>query len=317
MKTFHKLLPVCFLVASLGVLSSGQTEPASKAAAPDDPTQLNQLLDRVRQRIRKYHESLFSIAVTEVVKQQELNSDATPRGKPRGLVYDSVTLHRLAPGGQEDTVPIITRTLKMVDGKPAKQPSLPRHSKCVDINPPPAYADPLAFLLPQSPIKWIFAYLGETNLEGRRAAMISITTAPAPEPIKIVEKGDCFFLSRSPQKTGTIWIDLESYDVLQLKWQLAETFSGKLPAGITRVGFFPVFRPGKDLSLERFDFVIRFRPTTFTDPEQTLLLPSSSESIWLLKGGGVPGVQTNIDYTHYRQFKSRVEVKETDGIQKP
>ena len=73
-----KLLSAALLGVSFIALSSGQT-----GAPPTntDQARLDELLGRVRERIQKYHESLFSIAVTEVVKQQELHSNATPKGR--------------------------------------------------------------------------------------------------------------------------------------------------------------------------------------------------------------------------------------------
>ncbi len=92
------------------------------------------------------------------------------------------------------------------------------------------------------------------------------------------DTGDCFRLSRSLRRQGEVWIDLNTYDVDQLQWQLAESFSSKTSAGVAKFGIFPVFRPAKELSYEKQEMTIRFRPVTFQNPEQILLLPSSSES---------------------------------------
>jgi len=221
-------------------------------------------------------------------------------------------LSRSAPTSQQNSFPVVTRTLKSVDGKPTEQNKLPQRSKCVDTNPQPAYADPLTFLLPKNQSNFIFSYEGEADLQGLRTAVVIITTPPVSEPVKIVDKGDCFRLSRGLQRQGKIWIDLNTYDVLQLQWQLAESFRGKIPAGVAKFGIFPVFRPSKELSYEKADTTIRFRPLTFQNPEQTLLLPRSSESTWILKGARIAGFRTATDYTRYRRFITSVEIKDSD-----
>ena len=111
---------------------------------------------------------------------------------------------------------------------------------------------------------------------------------------------------------GTVWIDLETYDVLQLQWELAESFSGKMPAGVTKVGLFPVFRPSRELTYEKSDFTMRFHPVVFKDPERTLLLPTFSESVWVLKGAGIAGFRTTTEYVSYRRFITSVEIKDAN-----
>jgi hypothetical protein len=79
------------------------------------------------------------------------------------------------------------------------------------------------------------------------------------------------------------------------------------------VGILPVFRPRRELTYEKSDSLIRFRPIKFANPEQTLLLPASSEFTWILKGGGIAGFHTTTEYSRYRRFRSSLEIKDSDG----
>lgn len=276
----------------------------------EDTTPLKDMLERVGERVKKYHDVMFSIAFREVLQQQELRSNATAKGKPRELIYESVVVARSSAANQKESFPLVTRTLKSVNGKAVKEQSLPQRSKCVDTNPQAAYSDQLTFLLPQNQTKFIFSYAGEDELQGRKAAVVLVATPPASDPVKILTKGNCFSLSRGLQRKGKVWIDLDTFDVLQLQWALAESFSGKMPSGVAKVGIFPVFRPSKKLGYEKSDFMMRFRPVTFRNPEQTLLLPIFSESTWILKGAGIAGFRTTTDYTGYRRFLTTVEIKD-------
>jgi hypothetical protein len=318
MKTPGSILLVGALLACLSVIGSGQ----AKVAATDSPAdkeqaRLSVLLDRVRNRIHEYHETLFNLTVMETVTQQQLHDDATPKGKPRSMMFESVILHRQSAGRQEETVPIITRTLQSINGKPSKPEAPKQRSKCVDTDPVPGYGDPLSFLLAKNVSESTLAYLGENDLDGSKTAVVSLTTPRPTDPVTLVEKDNCFRLSRGLQRKATIWIDLKTFDVLQLRWELVETFNGKLPAGVAKVGILPVFRPRRHVAFERSDFLIRFRPVKFPNPMQTLLLPATSESTWIIKGGGIAGFKTNTEYSRYRRFRSSLEVKDSDGSDLP
>jgi len=314
MKKLMGLLLISIIIAGFNSIGWTQSQPLNNPTTTDkDVTPLKNLLERVGERIQKYQETMFNIAFIEVLRQQELKSDGTSKNKPKEFVYESIVVSRTLPANQQNSFPVITRTLKSVDGKPTEQKNLSQRFKCVETNPRPAYGDPLTFLLPKNQNDFVFSYAGEEGLEGRKTAVILISEPPASEPIKIVVTGDCFRLSRSPRRQGKIWIDLDTYDVIQLQWQLAESFSGKTPAGVAKFGILPVFRPAKELSYEKSESTIRFRSLTFQNPEQVLLLPSSSEHTWILKGARIAGFRTTIRYTQYRRFLTNVEIKDSDG----
>lgn len=313
MKNLMRFLLIGVIVAGFNSVSWTQSQTLSNSATTDkDATQLKNLLERVGERIQKYQDTMFSIAFTEVLRQQELQSDGTSKNKPKEFVYESIVVSRASPANQQNSFPVITRTLKSVNGKPTEQKNLPQRSKCVETNPRPVYGDPLTFLLPKNQTDFIFSYAGEADLDGHKTAVILINQPPASEPVKIVDTGDCFRLSRSLRRQGKVWIDLNTYDVVQLQWQLAESFSGKTPAGVAKFGIFPVFRSAKELRYEKQEMTIRFRPVTFQNPEQVLLLPSFSEAAWILTGGRIAGFRTTTDYTRYRRFLTSVEIKDSD-----
>jgi hypothetical protein len=52
------------------------------------------------------------------------------------------------------------------------------------------------FLLPKNQSNYIFSYGGEVNLDGRESIVVSVSEKPVSEPLTIVEKDDCLFLSR-------------------------------------------------------------------------------------------------------------------------
>lgn len=310
-KKLIMLVLMSVIVTGFSLKNLAQSQ-ASSNSAPIEKDIVKNLLERVGERIQKYQDAMFSIAFTEILQQQQLRSDGTAKDKPKEFVYDSVVVSRASAVNKEISFPLITRTLKTVDGKPTEQKNLKERSKCTDTNPQPAYGDPLNFLLPKNQNNFTFSYAGEADLDGRKTAILLINQPPASEPVKIIDKGNCFYLSRGLRRQGKIWIDLNTFDVVQIQWQLAESFTGKIPFGVAKFGIFPLLRPAREISYDKQEFTMRFRAVTFQNPEQILWLPSSSESVWILKGAGIEGFRTTTEYARYKRFLTSVEIKDSD-----
>lgn len=336
----RRLSLACLLAASLfphaGARAQGQTRNTPPDPASARAEKLDALLERVAERVRAYHERLFSLAFSETVRQERLRHDLTPKDKPREFVYDSLVLHRGAPGGAAATLPVVTRKLKLRDGKAvdekeeakkeAKKEAKRRQQSLVEkprrpcgiTDPPTAYGDPLLFLLPENRLppdnrpRLNFSYVGEIALDGRDALVVAFESPPAAAPPELKFEDNCFFLSRPLRRKGRVWIDPQTHDVLRLDWELAETFEAKTGTRIVRKGLLFRPAPSRELSYERDVLTIRFRPVAFKNPEQTLLLPVSSEHLRVTRGARDPGFRVTQTYANYRRYVTSSEVKETD-----
>jgi len=60
--------------------------------------------------------------------------------------------------------------------------------------------------------------------------------------------------------------------------------------------------------LERMDTSIRFKPVTFKDPDETLMLPASASSLHITHGAGTPRLRTSVEYAGYRRFLTGARV---------
>ncbi len=95
MKNLMRFLLIGVIVAGFNSVSWTQSQTLSNSATTDkDVTQLKNLLERVGERIQKYQDAMFSIAFTEVLRQQELQSDGTSKNKPKEFVYESIVVSR-------------------------------------------------------------------------------------------------------------------------------------------------------------------------------------------------------------------------------
>ena len=320
----RRLSLACLLAASLLLLppapAAGQTRNAPPPSpAPAGARELDALLERVAGRVRLYHERLFSLTFKETVRQERLRRDLTPKGKPAEFVYESLVLHRPAPAGAEGTLPVVTRKLKSRDGKPVdeakeakKLEARARQARrpCGITDPPAAYGDPLLFLLPERRPALNFSSAGEAALDGRDALVVAFESPPADAPPELKFEDNCFFLSRPLRRKGRAWIDPQTFDVLRLDWELAETFEAKTGNRVVRKGVLFRFAPSRELSYERDVTTIRFRPVAFKNPAQTLLLPVSSEHLRVMRGARDPGFRVTQTYADYRRYVTSSEVKE-------
>jgi hypothetical protein len=109
------------------------------------------------------------------------------------------------------------------------------------------------------------------------------------------------------QSKGRIWIDPESYDVLRLDSHLVEPYEFRSPK-VAKKGPFVLFGPTHTFKMETSDMSIRFGSASFKDPEQTLMLPVSAESLQVFEGTRVPRIRITHSFTNYRRFTSQVKI---------
>jgi len=313
MKSIFSLLLIfsLFLAGQNQAFGQNQTNNLNQSAETV-AARLDELLERISKRVGENLDPMFSVAFTESIRLQELKADLSTKGKPKDFVYESIVTNRPTSANAADYQPIFTRTLKSINGKPFKGQISAENSKCEETNPQPTYENPLAFLLPKNQPNYIFSYGGEADLDGHKSIVILVAEKPISEPLAIVEKDDCLFLSRPLQIKGKIWVDSKNYDVIQTQWEQAENFSAEIPKKTVKIGIIPLVHPSVTISYDRQDFTIRFRRVKFENPEQTLLLPYFSESVWINKGMRLAGMRTTVEYTRYRLFKINVEVNDSD-----
>ena len=56
------------------------------------------------------------------------------------------------------------------------------------------------------------------------------------------------------------------------------------------------------MTIERADSTIQYRAVTFSDPDETWLVPVSIESVTIVRNAGVPRLRTRQLFSDYRRF---------------
>ena len=107
--------------------------------------------------------------------------------------------------------------------------------------------------------------------------------------------GLCRAGRRKGAARGRLWADPITFEILRydesLVGQVDLPGPPKPSAGSTR-----------SFTLERADTTTTYEPVTFTDPDETMLLPSRVESVTVIRGSGVPRLRVTQQLANYRRF---------------
>jgi hypothetical protein len=266
---------VAWLIAS-ATAGSAQGQPGA-------PSNLAMALAGLAERAQQYYDRISSIVCLETVTEQEVKFNLAPTGKPRVTVYElSVTRDPRAKGDREFRV---ERALQFVNGKRARKNQEP---ECTD--PKTGTPEPLAFLLAknQRGFKFWSAPAASNGPEG--AVALDFVQMP-PERIDIKWKGNCFNAEGGGEE-GRLWFDPETFDVLQIEARLPKPFPIPVPSMFAF--------PSLPVWVERSDVTTHFTRVKFEQPDETVLLPESTESVTLFRG--VPSLRTVQILSDFRRF---------------
>jgi hypothetical protein len=267
------------LTALVGVAQSRQSVPAD----------FNETLARVGRRMEQWYARAASVMSTEQVWIQPLGADMTPNNAPRRLTFELRVEWDPKRAAQGAPVANVLRQPVRVTGR------LPAGGDPGCMDPKPVSPEPLAMLLPSRLSESEFFPAGAARIDGRVALMIDYRGL-ASLPDEVIWTGDCVSLTLPGRSRGRIWIDAETYDVLRMDDRLVGTFSFDVPREHVRRG------AARSMVVERADSTIRYRRVAFTDPEETLLLPASIETVTVIRGGGTQRTRITQRFSDYRRF---------------
>lgn len=281
-------------VASVATLS-GAAQPADRSA------DLAALLTRVGERVRQYYDHAQTVVCLETTSLQPLGPDFLPDGHARRLaaelrvVWDPVGTADIPPEAN------VLRKILKIDGRAPAPSDAPG---CMD--PRPISPEPLAMFLAERRREYAFTVGGLSNQGGRRV-MTADYKALATGPAAIVWRGECVTVSLPGRARGRVWIDVETADVLRLDERLMGSFEFNVPPQHARG------RGSLSMVIERADSSIRYKPVVFREPDETLLLPSSIDTVTIIRGSGVPRLRTTQNFTGYKRFLTDARVVSKPG----
>ncbi|MDR1988612.1 MAG: hypothetical protein LBQ09_00095 [Acidobacteriaceae bacterium] len=280
------------MLAALGVTTCTLLTGHVRAASEAD---LEQVLAKVGAAVERYYARAQSVMCLETVTQQTLTLGMQPDGTPmRRLLYDlRVAWDALT---SEDHAATVQRELLKVNNREPRPKDKP---KCLD--PSAVSPDSLTMLLPANRDDYIFTLAGSAKISGRAATLVdykarqrgTVTVKPHED------REECWSIDMAGSTRGRVWIDAATGDVLRFDERLANYVEAALPSkeyGSQTVVF------------ERLDSTTVYQPVTFADPDETLMLPTSHESLQLVRNAGTPGLRSTHKFSNYRRFSTEGHV---------
>jgi len=244
---------------------------------------------RVGDYVERYYARAQSIIVDEEVAIHGLASDLRTEGFPRRLTYETRLEWDPEANGDDDPVKV-TRLLIAAYGRPPKKGDEP---KCLD--PQSATPEPLAFLLPARREKYTFKPAGLSRADGRMAMVIDYRSVKPGEP-RMEWEEDCVHIHLDGRARGRIWADPETAEILRLDDGMTGMVDISVPRHKQREW------ATMYLTVERADTSIRYQRVHFTDPDESLLLPSTIDELTVIKGNGTQRTRITHTFRNYRRF---------------
>jgi hypothetical protein len=245
------------------------------------------LIARVGEYVEQYYARAQSLLALEEVTVQSLTRDLGLDGFARRLTYE-LRVEWDADVIEESAR--IIRSLVSVNGRPPRPGDEPRCTDPRGISP-----EPLAALLPSQRGKYVFHPGGLASVDGRRAATFEYRSLRAEAP-RVEWKEDCASIDLPGRTRGRIWVDPETAAILRFDEQLIGMVDIPVPVSQQRRGAAPY------MTVERADMSIQYRAVAFSDPEETLMLPSRIESLVIVRNSGSPRLRITQSFSRYRRF---------------
>lgn len=273
-------------VVVLGALLAGG---ATASAQDTEDHQVDAALERMGAFVERYYSRAQSVVADVQVRVQPMGRDLSPRGRSRRLLYE---MRVEWPEVTDDaaSTPIVMRDLLEADGRPPEPDDEP---ECTD--PRLVSDEPLAIFLPARQSDFSFSWAGRDREAGRDAIVLDYETR-GDEPPTIEWTDSCVSVDLPGMTKGRVWADAEGGDILRLDERLTGMFEFPVPREHSGFG------RSATMIIERADTSIRYRPVEFSDPDETLLLPSSIELMTVWRNTGMRRLFTTHEISNYRRF---------------
>jgi hypothetical protein len=253
------------------------------------------VLERAGQRVTVYFARAQSLVCLERVSLQRLGISWGADGPSRRVESELRLSWDPTP---DDPTPKEAKTVRQVIRVNGGVPRKKDYQNCTTPEQNAEEEQPLSILLPQQRVDYKFTADKRETVDGRNAIVLSFQELKKPTVAVslIKDNEDCVSFDIEGGMRGKIWIDAETHDVLRLDRSLNGQIEIPLPRKATRRG------GAMSWTMERWDSSIRFKRVSFQDPEESLILPTSSSSLQITRGSGTPRLRTSTEYVSYRRF---------------
>jgi hypothetical protein len=264
--------------------------PVGIGAGQDRSLDLHTALVRMGGYVQSHYARTHRIVSRVDVRIQPLGRGLRPTGFGRRLVYEQRVEWDPAPANGGPPAVQVVRELVSVDGRAPKPSDKPG---CTD--PRLVSPEPLAMLLPDRQAEFRFTWGGLGRRGGRASVRVDYQAAGSPPPT-ITWDDNCVSMDLPALTRGRVWADAESGVVLRLNERLHGPFEVDVPRE-HRQSFGPAW-----IGLDRAETEIRYKSVAFADPDESLTLPASIETITNWRNTGSSGLHMTESFSNYRRF---------------
>jgi hypothetical protein len=263
---------------------------SATAAAQTGGVELAETLDRTARRVENYYARARTLVSTEHVLIQPLGTDLLATGLGRRLVYELRVEWEPPAAGQSEGDAQVVRRLLTVNGRATGSSG---DLGCID--PAPVSPEPLGIFRAAVRHRYAFAWVGSSNTDGRASVMLDYRHAMPADP-EVVWKDECVTINVPAKTLGRAWLDVETGDILRLDERFDGQFDVPVPWEHQRHG------APASMTIVRNDTSIRYRQFAFSDPDETLLLPASIDTVSIVRNSGSPRLRVTQTFSNYRRF---------------
>jgi hypothetical protein len=274
------------------------------ARAPGDDRDVAALVAEVGERVAAYYQRAQRLVCTERSTVVPIGKDWSVQGFARTVESE---LRVELDGADGDGLPAarVTRQIRRVNGRAPRERDKKDRSGCTD--PTPLSPEQLNFLLPGYRDEYRFTAVRDGRERDRAALIIDFVSAQRLSRPELIEDElgheDCFDWKGPLAVAGRLWVDAETRDVLRLDRRTAGPTDVRVPGKLQRKYLFSPW-----LTIDRDDLTMRYKEVTFSDPDETIVLPESVEAITILRSG-LQSVRRTHVFSDYRRFLTTSRVK--------
>jgi hypothetical protein len=251
----------------------------------------------VGERVTAYYHRAQQLICVERSTVVPISSDWTMLGFAR-TVESELRVELDAADGDGVPEARVTREIRRINGREPRERDKKDRSGCTD--PTPISPEPLAFLLPKHRDEYRFTAVRDGRDRDRNSLVIDFVSASRSSRPELIEDDrghdDCFDWKGPVAIAGRLWVDAATHDVLRLDRRVAGPTDVRVPSPLQRKYHFEPW-----LTLDRDDQTLRYKEFSFSDPEETVLLPESIESVTVFRAG-LQSIRTTQSFSEYRRF---------------
>jgi hypothetical protein len=282
------------VLVTAALAGSGWIVRASQT--PERPD-VRALVAHVGERVAAYYHRAQQLICLERSTVVAVDRNWTAQGFAR-TVESELRVELDALDGAEMPDAQVTRQVLRVNGRRPAERDKKDRSGCTD--PTPISPEPLAFLLPGHRDEYQFTAVRDGRERNRPALVIDFTSAVRSSRPELVEDkyghDDCFDWKGRIAIGGRLWIDAATYDVLRLDRHVLGPTDVRVPWPLQRK-----YQFDQSMTLDRDDLTLRYKEVSFEDPQETVLLPESTDSLTVFRSG-LQSIRRTEAFSGYRRF---------------